>query len=87
MGDHWAAHCGLEIVLPNGEVVRTGMDAMPGSNCGQSFQHSFGPSVDGLFSQGNAGIVSCFLEGGVRRADEEAGDEDGTRALSPSPLA
>lgn len=25
-------------VLPNGEVVRTGMDALPGSNCGQSYQ-------------------------------------------------
>lgn len=31
MGDHWAQHCGLEVVLPNGEIVRTGMDAMPGS--------------------------------------------------------
>lgn len=31
-GDHWAQHSSLEVVLPNGEVVRTGMDAMPGSN-------------------------------------------------------
>ncbi|CAI0641628.1 unnamed protein product [Colletotrichum noveboracense] len=27
-GDHWMMHCGMEIVLANGEVVRTGMGAM-----------------------------------------------------------
>ncbi|KAL8279162.1 hypothetical protein RQP46_008418 [Phenoliferia psychrophenolica] len=58
MGDHFAAHCGLEVVLPNGEIVRTGMDAMPGTNCGQSFQYGFGPSHDGIFSQSNFGIVT-----------------------------
>jgi len=28
-GDHFMIHCGMEVVLPNGEVVRTGMGAMP----------------------------------------------------------
>ncbi|ORY60825.1 FAD binding domain-containing protein [Pseudomassariella vexata] len=27
-GDHWMNHCGMEIVLANGELVRTGMGAM-----------------------------------------------------------
>lgn len=27
-GDHWMMHCGLEAVLPNGELVRTGMGAL-----------------------------------------------------------
>lgn len=27
-GDHWAQHCGMEVVLANGEVVRLGMDSM-----------------------------------------------------------
>ncbi|WYZ37740.1 hypothetical protein EsH8_II_001246 [Colletotrichum jinshuiense] len=27
-GDHWMMHCGMEVVLANGEVVRTGMGAM-----------------------------------------------------------
>ncbi|KAH8777712.1 FAD binding domain-containing protein [Diaporthe sp. PMI_573] len=27
-GDHWMMHCGIEIVLPTGEIVRTGMGAM-----------------------------------------------------------
>ena len=27
--NHFEAHCGMEVVLPNGELVRTGMGAMP----------------------------------------------------------
>jgi FAD/FMN-containing dehydrogenase len=30
-GDHWMMHCGLEVILPSGELVRTGMGAMPDS--------------------------------------------------------
>ncbi|KAJ9257256.1 CAZyme family AA4 [Paecilomyces variotii] len=28
-GDHWMMHCGLEVVLPTGELMRTGMGALP----------------------------------------------------------
>jgi (+)-pinoresinol hydroxylase len=56
--DHWAAHCGLEVVLANGELVRTGMGALPNSRTWQQFQYGYGPSVDGLFSQGNFGVVT-----------------------------
>src|ERR1700723_3920229 len=31
MRDHFASHCGMEVVLANGELMRTGMGAMPGS--------------------------------------------------------
>ncbi|POR33555.1 Putative aryl-alcohol oxidase vanillyl-alcohol oxidase [Tolypocladium paradoxum] len=57
-GDHWAVHSGLEVVLPTGEVVRTGMGAMPGSTAWQTFPYGFGPLHDGLFSQSNFGIVT-----------------------------
>ncbi|KAI1098321.1 vanillyl alcohol oxidase [Jackrogersella minutella] len=62
-GDHFANHCGMELVLPSGELLRTGMGAMPGPNGAdnptwQSFQHAFGPAVDGIFSQSNFGIVT-----------------------------
>ncbi|KAI1089491.1 vanillyl alcohol oxidase [Rostrohypoxylon terebratum] len=62
-GDHFANHCGMELVLPNGELLRTGMGAMPGPDGAdnptwQSFQHAFGPAIDGIFSQSNFGIVT-----------------------------
>ncbi|KAL1971909.1 hypothetical protein VTN31DRAFT_1997 [Thermomyces dupontii] len=57
-GDHWACHSGLEVVLPTGEVMRTGMGAMPGSSSWQIFPYGFGPMSDGLFSQSNMGIVT-----------------------------
>jgi 4-cresol dehydrogenase (hydroxylating) len=55
---HFDAHCGLEVVLPNGELMRTGMGAMPGSKSWQEFKCGYGPWVDGLFSQSNFGVVT-----------------------------
>lgn len=56
--DHFAAHCGMEVVTPEGEIMRTGMGALPGSDTWQDFRYSAGPSVDGLFAQSNFGIVT-----------------------------
>lgn len=57
-GDHFGMQCGMEVVLADGEVVRTGMGAMPGNNTWQLFKYGFGPYVDGIFSQSNFGIVT-----------------------------
>lgn len=56
--DHFGSHCGLEVVLPNGEVMRTGMGAMPSANTFGDFRYGFGPHVDGLFAQAGFGIVT-----------------------------
>jgi len=56
--DHFDAHCGMEIVLANGEVVRTGMGANPTAKTWQVFKYGMGPFVDGIFSQSNYGIVT-----------------------------
>lgn len=56
--DHWNAHCGLEAVMPDGEIVRTGMFAMDKSETYGENKYGFGPMIDGLFSQGNYGIVT-----------------------------
>src|SRR6187551_434875 len=56
--DHFGAHCGMEVVLANGEVVRTGMGALPNSKSWQHNKWGFGPWVDGLFRQGNMGVVT-----------------------------
>jgi 4-cresol dehydrogenase (hydroxylating) len=57
-GENNAALAGLEVVLADGDVVRTGMGAMPGSKSWQIYRPGFGPSVEGLFSQSNYGIVT-----------------------------
>jgi len=57
-GDHAAQLCGLEVVLANGEVIRTGMGAMEESRTWPLYRGSFGPSLDGLFLQSNFGVVT-----------------------------
>jgi 4-cresol dehydrogenase (hydroxylating) len=57
-GDHLMMQCGMEVVLANGDVIRTGMGAMPGNNTWQLFPYGFGPVHDGLFSQSNYGVVT-----------------------------
>ncbi len=57
-GDHFSMQCGMEVVLPNGEMIRTGMGAMPNNNTWQLFKYGFGPYVDGMFSQSNFGVVT-----------------------------
>jgi (+)-pinoresinol hydroxylase len=58
MRDHFDCHCGMEVVLANGDVVRTGMGALPGSKTWQQYKYGFGPYVDGIFSQSNFGVVT-----------------------------
>lgn len=63
----------MEIVLPNGELIRTGMGALPDKEAGhrdglrpdeqpgnrswQLFNYGFGPYNDGIFTQSSLGIV------------------------------
>jgi 4-cresol dehydrogenase (hydroxylating) len=56
--DHFGSHCGMEVVLANGEIVRTGMGALPNAKSWQHSKWGFGPWVDGLFRQGNMGVVT-----------------------------
>ena len=56
--NHFEAQCGIEAVLPNGRMVRTGMGALPGAKTWQQFKPGFGPRIDGLFKQSNYGIVT-----------------------------
>lgn len=56
--DHFGSHCGMEVVLPDGEVMRTGMAAVPGAETWGENKYGFGAYVDGLFAQANFGIVT-----------------------------
>lgn len=55
---HFEAQCGIEAVLADGEVLRTGMGAMPGSETWQQYRMGIGPCLDGLFRQSSLGIVT-----------------------------
>ncbi len=56
--NHFDAHCGMEVVLPDGDLLRTGMGALPGSGSWQEYKFGVGPWIDGLFSQSNYGVVT-----------------------------
>ncbi|MCP8891014.1 FAD-binding oxidoreductase [Sphingomonas faeni] len=56
--NHFDAQCGIEVVLPNGRMMRTGMGAMPNARTWQQFRPGFGPRIDGLFKQSNFGVVT-----------------------------
>ncbi|KAG7070985.1 vanillyl-alcohol oxidase [Colletotrichum scovillei] len=71
-GDHFMMHCGMEVILPDGTLIRTGMGALPDPSSGNSdlppheqkansawqlFNYGFGPYNDGIFSQSSLGIV------------------------------
>ena len=56
--NHFDSHCGMEIVLADGELLRTGMGAMPGSKTWQQYKTGYGPWVDGIFAQSNFGVVT-----------------------------
>lgn len=56
--DHASSACGVEVVLASGEIMRTGMGALPAAKTWQEYKHGFGPDPTGLFFQGNFGIVT-----------------------------
>jgi 4-cresol dehydrogenase (hydroxylating) len=58
MGDHCSHVCGLEVVLPTGECIDTGFSRFSGAKVGALSRWGTGPSVDGLFSQSNFGVVT-----------------------------
>ncbi|KAF2221965.1 vanillyl alcohol oxidase [Elsinoe ampelina] len=71
-GDHFMMHCGMELVLPDGTLIRTGMGAMEnpdadkskplyereGNTAWQLFQYAYGPYISGAFTQGSLGICT-----------------------------
>ena len=56
-GDHFATLCGMEVVLPTGEIVRTG-GGPEGCKTWRTHKWGVGPYVEGLFSQSNLGVVT-----------------------------
>lgn len=60
-GEHFMMQCGMEVVLPDGQILRTGMGSLKGakgSGAWQAFKWGYGPYLDGIFTQSNFGIVT-----------------------------
>ncbi|MDP7638626.1 MAG: FAD-binding protein, partial [Candidatus Hydrogenedentes bacterium] len=56
-GDHFLTCCGMEVVLADGRVVRTGFGHYPNARATRVHRYGVGPMLDGLFCQSNQGIV------------------------------
>jgi 4-cresol dehydrogenase (hydroxylating) len=57
-GDHFSHVCGMEVVLPEGEVLETGFSRFAGSRTGPLHRWGVGAYLDGLFTQSNLGVVT-----------------------------
>jgi 4-cresol dehydrogenase (hydroxylating) len=80
-GDHLANSVGMEVVLADGSVLRTGMGGISNPKAWHVFPHGCGPSIDGLFTQSNFGIVTklgrwlmpppeCYMPGWLTLAND-----------------
>jgi len=57
-GENTTKLCGMEVVLPDGDLVRTGMGAMANGAGWGLYRYGFGPAWDQMFVQSNFGIVT-----------------------------
>ena len=53
-----ASHCGFEVVLPDGDLMRTGSGAMDDNPTWPLYKRGLGPTSTELFMQSNFGIVT-----------------------------
>lgn len=56
-GDHFGNLCGMEVVLPTGEIVRVG-GADNGPKTWHLHKWGIGPYLEGMFTQSNFGVVT-----------------------------
>jgi 4-cresol dehydrogenase (hydroxylating) len=58
LGMDFQAPTGMEVVLADGELLRTGMGGLPDSKAWHVYKRGLGPVLDPLFVQSNYGIVT-----------------------------
>lgn len=55
--DHFGAVMKIEAILPDGSLYRTPLSELGGNEIDGLFKWGVGPYIDGIFSQGNFGVV------------------------------
>jgi 4-cresol dehydrogenase (hydroxylating) flavoprotein subunit len=66
-GERLAHACGFEVVLPMGELLRTGFGRFPEARARHLSRDAPGPVLEGLFTQSNLGIVTSMTLWLMRR--------------------
>jgi 4-cresol dehydrogenase (hydroxylating) flavoprotein subunit len=57
-GDHFMHCCGMEVVIGDGRLLKTGFGHYANAKASHVFRYGIGPYLDGLFTQSNYGIVT-----------------------------
>lgn len=57
-GDRFQISAGYEVVLPDGRIMTTGFGHYPNAQATYLYKSGVGPTLDGLFTQSNLGIVT-----------------------------
>ncbi len=57
-GDRFLHTCGMEIVLADGRVLKTGFGHFQNAQAASVYKWGVGPYLDGIFTQSNLGIVT-----------------------------
>ena len=70
LGDHASYVCGLEVVLPTGDLIETGSARFRNSLTAPVVRWGAGPSLDGLFAQSNFGIVTRMTVWLMRKPED-----------------
>jgi len=67
--DHFGAVTALEAVLPDGTLYRSAHSELGGQTIDKAFKWGVGPYLDGLFAQGNLGVVTQITIALARRPE------------------
>jgi 4-cresol dehydrogenase (hydroxylating) flavoprotein subunit len=59
-GDRYHHSCNYEVVLADGELLRTGFGQFDNCKTAHLLKAGLGPSLDGLFTQSNLGVVTSL---------------------------
>jgi 4-cresol dehydrogenase (hydroxylating) len=57
-GDRFQFSCNMEVVLADGSIINTGFGNIKNSHSQNVYRWGVGPSIDGIFTQSNLGVVT-----------------------------